>query len=547
MVKTRKAHSRSRRGGKAIAAGGFGCVFKPALKCKGKLRGTGITKVLIKRYAQEEINELSKVATVLRRIPNKDNYFLGVDATMCDLDDLEPSDKVDFDAKCSNLSGHGINSSNVNSKLSSVAGIDLPYGGLDVENFLINDKLTPTNFVKLNNSLIELLENAIVPMNKLGLFHNDLKANNILVNDTFQTKIIDWGLSATQTGTRMPNIYKTRPFQFNIPFTVCLFHPSFNGFIKSRILKINELSDPIVNNLDNVKEQIKMIMFEWVNQFINKYGGAGHYSYWISLFENMLFVDSGHSFPTSFTPSNKSKILEYSYLMNCIVDGLTEAVIGYTSVDTGDFNEDAYFNDVYKNNVDIWGLISVYFADLLNFITGTRRTGNNYLTKEENYTLLNHIRLIASKYILMPEQQVLSIDISQLKMDLKHLNNIFPRVARARVPTPSSSSSSTPTPPAAFVRARASTSPPTPPPMLPSASARARARTPTPPPARARASSGIPVVIPAAVPAGLGVGFRAPAPKKTRKKHVVCDEAKKVLCRSKGKVCNETTGRCNNP
>jgi len=46
--RTRKSNSRSRKGGKAIAAGGFGCVFKPALKCKGKPRGNGITKVLIK-------------------------------------------------------------------------------------------------------------------------------------------------------------------------------------------------------------------------------------------------------------------------------------------------------------------------------------------------------------------------------------------------------------------------------------------------------------------------------------------------------------------
>ena len=186
--RTRKSNSRKRKGGKAIASGGFGCVFKPALKCKGKPRGTGITKVLIKRYAQQEMDELSKIAPILRRIPNKDDYFLGVDATTCELDPLESSDKVNFDDKCGNLAGSGINSSNVNANLSKIKGIDLEYGGLDVENYLIKNKLTPENFVKLNNSLINLLEKAIVPMNKLSLFHNDLKANNILVNDAFQTK-----------------------------------------------------------------------------------------------------------------------------------------------------------------------------------------------------------------------------------------------------------------------------------------------------------------------------------------------------------------------
>lgn len=525
MVKTRKSNARNRKGGKAIAAGGFGCVFKPALKCRGKPRGTGITKVLIKRYAQEEINELSKVATILRRIPNKDNYFLGVDATMCDLDALDASDKVDFDAKCTNLSRDGINSSNINSKLSNVAGIDLPYGGLDIYNFLIANRLTPEIFVRLNNSLIELLEKGIIPMNKLGLFHNDVKADNILVNDAFQTKIIDWGLSATQTGVRIPTMYKTRPFQFNIPFTICLLNPYFNGFLRSHILKIKELTEPRLTDLKPVKEQIKIIMFEWVNQFINKYGAGGHYDYWISLLEQIMLVDS-RSFPSPFVMSNKSKILEYSYLMNYIVNGLTEVVISYTTLDTAYFNEDAFFNDVYKHNVDVWGLLSVYFCHIVDFISGNARR-YSALTKEENYTLLNSIKLISSKYIFNPEQQSVPIDVSQVKQDLKNLNNIFPGVARAR----------TPTPPTVVVAVPSPVSSPTPPPAVArAASPIALSSSPVPAPAPARAS-----------PKGLGVGFRAPEPKKTRKKHVVCDDAKKALCRSKGKVCNEATGRCNNP
>jgi hypothetical protein len=32
--------------------------------------------------------------------------------------------------------------------------------------------------------------------------------------------------------------------------------------------------------------------------------------------------------------------------------------------------------------------------------------------------------------------------------------------------------------------------------------------------------------------------------KKTRKKHVRCDDAKKAKCRALGKVCNDATGRC---
>jgi serine/threonine protein kinase len=513
--RTRKSNSRTRKGGKAIAAGGFGCVFKPALKCKGKSRGSGITKVLIKRNAQDEMNELGKVSTILRRIPNKDDYFLGVDATTCELDNLDTNDKVDFDDKCSNLSRYGINSSNVNTRLSEIAGIDLPYGGLDIENFLVDKKLTPENFIRINNSLIELLKNAIIPMNKLGLFHNDLKANNILVNDTFQTKIIDWGLSATQTGTRIPDIYRTRPFQFNIPFTVCLFSSSFNNFIKPHVRKIYELTQPVLTTLVPVREQIKIIMFSWITNFITTLGGEGHYSYWSHLLENLILIDS-RIFPSPFVLKTKSIIIEDSYLMNYIADALTEVVINYTSVDTGDFNDTAFFNDVYKNNVDIWGLISIYFADIVNFIVGSKRLHNNSLTKEENYTLLNAIKLILSKYIFNPIQQANAFDVLEVEKDLKSLNDIFPHIARARTPTPPPRAR-TPTPPPVIAPGRRSS-----PILISSLSSPPLLSTPTPPPV-------------------------VPAPKKTRKKHVVCDDAKKALCRSKGKICNESTGRCNNP
>ena len=190
--------------------------------------------------------------------------------------------------------------------------------------------------------------------------------------------------------------------------------------------------------------------------------------------------------------------------MNYIVDGLTEVVIAYTSLDTGDFNQQAFFNNTYKHNVDIWGLLSVYFCHIVDMITGKNRYHFNTLTKKENYTLLMSIKLMTSKYIFNPEQQLIPIDVNKVKQDLKNLNNIFPNIAQMfnhssspvviNIPSTSSKVSSVHTP-------------------------------------LKSTRVGVPVL----------------KSKKTRKKHVVCDDAKKSLCRSKGKICNETTGRCKNP
>ena len=68
---------RGKLGGKAIASGGFGCVFKPALKCDDEQeRSKGISKLLIERYAREEMAEIKVVNTIIKHIPNHDYFFL---------------------------------------------------------------------------------------------------------------------------------------------------------------------------------------------------------------------------------------------------------------------------------------------------------------------------------------------------------------------------------------------------------------------------------------------------------------------------------------
>ena len=69
--KTRKHKNGSSQdeAGEAIAAGGYGCVFKPAIACgdssiNEKMQSTGyeyITKVMIADYAREEMEEVNRV------------------------------------------------------------------------------------------------------------------------------------------------------------------------------------------------------------------------------------------------------------------------------------------------------------------------------------------------------------------------------------------------------------------------------------------------------------------------------------------------------
>ena len=52
---------KNNKGGKVLASGGFGCVFSPQLKCKGKtLKNKGISKLMKKEYAVNEYDEIQK-------------------------------------------------------------------------------------------------------------------------------------------------------------------------------------------------------------------------------------------------------------------------------------------------------------------------------------------------------------------------------------------------------------------------------------------------------------------------------------------------------
>jgi hypothetical protein len=426
---------------------------------------------------------------------------------MCNLAPLTTDDKKNFDSKCSNLSRYSINSSNVNSNLSKLNSIDIPYGGLDVEKFFNTNGLTKDLFITVNNSLIRLLNNAIVPMNKLKLYHLDLKGPNILVDDRYNTKIIDWGLMGIQTRDEIPVAAKNRPFMYNGPITISVFADEFKTFIRRNINEIKTGLLKPITSLDEIESDIKIMVNNWVKRFINN-GYGGHFEYIRQLLEQKLLVNYSN-FPSHYPPRSSGitglnfiYISEYQYLNNYISNALTEVILKYTDLD-GNFNDKAYFENVYKYNVDIVGFISTYY-DILSLCLKT--TSINKLNKKESSELSHNIIKLINKYIFNHENQVNKIDINELINDLTQLNNSF--IGSAPAPLP--------------VRAHA------------------------PSPAHVRAS-----------PRGLGARARRlilvssrskssyrPASKKKRVRRVTCDDAKKAKCLAMGKVCNDATGRC---
>ena len=147
------------KGGKVLASGGYGCVFTPALKCEGaKKRETGkISKLMTEKHATQEYEEINSIKEKLDSIKNYEDYFLLYDATLCRPSKLQPTDLAEFTSKCNALPKDNLTKANINSNLDKVMSLNLPNGGLPIDDYVYENG-TFSKLYELHNSLTNLLK-----------------------------------------------------------------------------------------------------------------------------------------------------------------------------------------------------------------------------------------------------------------------------------------------------------------------------------------------------------------------------------------------------
>jgi len=360
-------------GGKLIESGGFGCIFRPQLKCDPRnviagdneyIGEKGVTKILKKKYGLSEYNEIKRFIPILKTIPNYNNYFIISGYTICKPAPLTDSDLIDYDkVKCSSLRRQNISSKNINMYLNDLLAINMPYGGVDASKFIQKNIYDRNAMVLFNNKMIDLLVNAIIPMNKKGVFHGDLKAYNILTNienKKLLLRIIDWGLSSlyqpnvrnesqiteigfTDDWKYIPSNFRNRPFQYNVPFSSILFSEKFNNIYTNFLISKNGK----YTNQD-IKEFVVNFMQE-----INSLGGLVTFN---SIFNTDTKLTSSISSDLQNNIIIQPEIYKniYAYIYRYIY----EILIKFTNPFS--FNVLGYFSSVYTKNLDVWGFVMTY-------------------------------------------------------------------------------------------------------------------------------------------------------------------------------------------
>ena len=311
-------------GGNALASGGYGCIFSPALKCANTTRETGkqqVSKLMLTDYAELEYKEANKLKKILSAVPDYENYFLLHDITMCKPDLIPEADLDNFTSKCTSLQKrYDINLDNINQSLDKLRILNMPNGGLT-----INEKASKSEMSELNDvhkSLTSLLKNGIVPMNKLNVFHCDVKDTNILIDGDYNSILIDWGFAFAKKGNRIPKMLKRRPFQFNLPLSVILLSDEFNKMAV-------DLKD---------KKQAEDIVTKYKEK-------QGHYEY----INNMICLLNGE----------KDLVAgEQRYTFPIVVDFIYDILRRYSPGNV--FNATEYYNSEFIHNVDLCGFIVTY-------------------------------------------------------------------------------------------------------------------------------------------------------------------------------------------
>jgi len=414
---------RKKNGGKVIASGGFGCVFKPALLCNGQTTRdkNKITKLMLKKYAIEEYEDVIKYEDIIKKIPDYKKYFLIEGFHICEPEFLKEEDLQQFKEKCSALPKKDIDKDNINKSLDKLLAINMPDGGYPIDDFVMNNG-SYSVLIKVNNSLMDLLLNGIIEMNKLHIYHCDIKDSNILVdndlkNGSLYTKLIDWGLSTDYNPEKdmvLPKTWKNRPFQFNTPFSIIIFSEKFTE--KYSKFLIEEKNGEIKE--EDLKNFIKNFIFYWLKE-----RGSGHFKFINSIMVKLFFhkIENNYSLTDKNLLTNKkekNKYIEKNFTIPYMVNYIYAVLIYYTEVKKdGKVTFRKYLNEVFIKIIDLFGWITCYYPILEIYY-------ENYDTLSPNeMKIYNIICNVFIKYLYQPT--IKTINIRDLINELKSLNPLF--------------------------------------------------------------------------------------------------------------------------
>lgn len=373
---------RSKKAGKAIAAGTYGCVFKPPIKCEDGRKGyeKGVSKLLTNNNAEEEMEVINNVMPVLSEIPNNERYFIPNSEMPfydCKIGEFSKTD-LDNTTVCKNLeyienlTGKQIEKAKkyIIDNKEDFTIIQQADGGIELKKFIDDvpiKTLTKDYLQKLNENICDLIKNGVVKMNEKGLLHLDLKPENMVIEPELPLiRIIDWGFAKQVNNYRNKSDLESNLVAWTIMFNV---PPSSILFESEAIDYINKTYNG--NNLNDV-----------INMLYRVHKDDGHRGILFNLI-NKLGKHAGNTW----------------------AQFLGMVILKYTK--DSKFDAFKYFEEVYKHNVDIYSVLLTYVYFIVK-----NKIPSKYLSR---------LKDICYRYMYSPEIAISKIDVNKLTEELDNL------------------------------------------------------------------------------------------------------------------------------
>lgn len=176
-------------GGKVVDFGSYGCVFRPAIRCKNESRRRdGIAKLMSSDNGYQELEEYK----IMRDIDREKRYYLGV-PHLCTPGRLDDEDKRDWECKIAQRPTSDYEWDKTKRDLKLLVQKD---GGTSFSDFLRvgESEYIVGNFDKIMKQIAKLAE-GITKMKAGNVMHFDVKQSNIVIHpESFAMYFIDFGL-----------------------------------------------------------------------------------------------------------------------------------------------------------------------------------------------------------------------------------------------------------------------------------------------------------------------------------------------------------------
>lgn len=400
-------------GGKAIASGGYGCVFRPAIKCEGEKspRRDSISKLMKRTKAEDEMDEVKNAEKVLSVIPNYEKYFAVTGYHMCKPAALTKEDEDSFDMEC--RSPLGAQFSHVNAHLGTYRLVVSPDLGTDLSKAIkdmfrtaattpgtdgYNDLLR--NLVNLNSSAADILENGIAKMAALKFYHSDVKPQNVmtdynrdLTKPSFtQMKLIDFGL-ALPNGASSADVNTF--IMFNAPVSSFLFDRGSRLDVDTMLQRAGHIASPEKAAAFATKQMEKI-----VKKYVFKNASRTHIPY-IESVGSVAYGSNAKAFR--------------KFLLAFFTQYATRVVLsfirgGYNGAPS--FNEEKYWNEVYRFNLDVWGFLTTFLLIASYSRNSHPEISSRYLA-------------VVDKYLYNVELSTVRIPVDDVVTTLNEITNGF--------------------------------------------------------------------------------------------------------------------------